>query len=264
MLHSENPYASPESLLAEDELGALLFERRASRTAVGVALLSAVCSTAVSVFFARELFGDGHSEDAAILAMEFGMIGPGLFVLSLHLAFHVTRFHENGIAARGLIRNSIICYEHLEGFTFLESGRNSARIVYTLTYRAKVGSGTRRIHFNYASSTRDEAIIAMRDRVSGMVANRMARELQIVGAVRWTSVLRFVGENLECTTSRGKTSIMPIDDFSRYSIRQYKCYLYRKGHPVPFTEERTVAENFYPGLTLLTRLAGSETNTVGR
>lgn len=255
MLYSNNPYAPPAADLTEDELGEVLFQRRASKRAVFAAGLAAVCATAFLLMFASDNASNGYNDDDLIAILGLAAISLTFFPLTLHWAVHVTYFHQQGILTSGLRGRVVISYAHLVGFTFMENAQSNKWTLYTLIFRAMVGRSTRRVIFSHASVHRDDAILAVRDHVAALVADRMYHELKETTAVEWTDRLRFAGEVLEHRPARGPATQVPLADYAGHSLEPNACHLFRVSQTVPFASEYTVSENFYPGLVLLERLA---------
>jgi len=133
---------------------------------------------------------------------------------------------------------------------------------FTLTFTSQAPGNTRnRLYtLTYSKHLRntDPGLDHVRDKVSQLIAQRMAQQLASGRAVIWTDGLRFLPEALEYSAKgifgRKPPVMIPYSQIHGYDAESGTLYLWMYGQKKPVAKESVARPNFFPGYLLLARL----------
>jgi hypothetical protein len=236
-------------------IGRILFRRQPS-TSLGV----------VAAFLALGLFGipvfllmDGLVT-AAVICMALGLA----FVVYVVYAFsHKLTFHEQGLTNRSLFHSRTVRYDDIARLTWAVTRRYVNGAYAGTTVRAKlVPASSKPMRISFSISGVDDALDFVRDQVSTRVADRMQLQLAKEGQVAWSPAAIFLRDSFELRPSKliGKKEPrrLPYREGVTYAIHNGFCKLSPAGNDKDTVTIPCGAENFYPGMLLLHRLATAD------
>lgn len=238
----------------QEGLGRALFERRSQRRAVAAGLVIAAATLACLPWMG------GPGSLRPVLQAFNAVIGVTLAVVSLLGAFQGIRCHE-----RGIVRFSVFGRRQL---LFSEVERLSCRT--TRHYHNGVYTGTSfkmRLHPQEGRpmilSERTRGSLAelegLRDRVAGLLADRLRERLVYEGEAPWTEGVSLTVEGVRAR--RRRRIGRPDETFAafaqdlRFAIDKGTFQLFLPGNLKPVLSIPCHAEGFYPGFALFEKLA---------
>jgi hypothetical protein len=257
----------PESPQAPDggnRLGRILFERRPGR--VQRLLLWLLPALAALVVVAGVVAGiGGNGVEGVIVACS---IAVGIVCAWLLLLWQTAwlRCHEHGVSRRWLWREQRVTYAAIESFTYL-AVRQYVKGVYsgttfTLTFVASTGQRPVKLTYSRTLRNADHELEQLRDRVSGVIAARMAEQFDRGDPVVWTDGLRFLPEGLEYRASswfwRRAPVMLRYDEIVRTEVSSGVFYLWVNGRVKPAIKEQAGQPNFFPGSLFLSWLLAGQ------
>jgi hypothetical protein len=258
------PHESRAGLpVAGNGLGRVLFERRPGKGAVfslwALPIIAFVC-----------LVGGLGMAMANLRIESLLLLGTVCLVLLLiwlvPLSQHVTfRCHERGLCRKWLWRETRIRYEEVSSFTY-NAVRQFVKGVYSgthfsLTFFYESAGKMRKLTYAKTIRNADDELENLRDRISSVLAARMAAAFSQCEVVPWTPSLRFLPEGLEYRPSgllgRKSPVIIGFETIGSFDIQQGTFYLWTTGKTQPAIKESVGELNFFPGYFLLTMLSAS-------
>ena len=247
----ENPHADQPDPTAEG-LGRRIFERGGGRAwiawlAVGVvlALLGAVMAVVA---------WDGAEPSVFWVGVGLVVAGPLCLLGAWWSRVSTFRCHERGLHLKTPLRDDELRYEDVASFSF-SSTRMYVNGAYTgttvaMTFVPTGKSGLKRIRYSRQVKNGDQAIDDLRDHIAGMIAARMAAELDAAGAVPWTPGVALSREGFLLADARRGGSL-PFAETEGMNLQDGKFHVWRKGVKKPVISEPASAPNFFPGFYLL-------------
>jgi hypothetical protein len=252
-----------------DQLGRILFERRPGRLILTLSWLLPLGGLIVLVAMVLLAVFRGGPEIFAI-GLPVGLLG---FIFWMFITSNAVEFraHEHGVRRKWLFRTQQLKYADVDVFTY-SSVRKYIKGVYsgtnfTLTFvaqappvkaQARQPTGLQTLTYSKQLRNADAGLDHIRDHVSQLIAERMARQIAAGRAVIWTDGLRFLPEGLEYRAKaifgRKLPIIIPYSQMHGCDIDDKKFYLWIYDQKKPVANESTARPNFFPGYLLLSRL----------
>jgi hypothetical protein len=129
---------------------------------------------------------------------------------------------------------------------------------FTLTFTSRADGKPRKLTYSRKLRNADADLDHLRDSVSQLIANRMAREFGEGRSVVWTDGLRFLPEGLEYRASgflgRKAPIVLPYSQILGHDANQGVFWLWIQGRKKPVVKENMALPNFFPGYMFLLRL----------
>lgn len=248
------------ALPAGDQLGRILFERKPGRTATALLWLFPLVGLAIVVVLVLlAVFKAGPVVLLGGLPACFFVVMLWVFFVSHAVEF---RAHEHGVRRKSLFRTQQLKYADVDVFTY-SAVRQYVKGVYsgtnfTLTFASQVPGKVRTLTYSKHLRNTDEGLDHVRDRVSQLIAQRMAEQLAAGRSVTWTDGLRFLPEGLEYRAKglfgRKPPVMIPYSQIHGYDADSGAFHLWIYGNKKPVAKESVVRPNFFPGYLLLARL----------
>lgn len=243
-------------------LGRILFERTSGPFAMIVFLVIGMVFATISAV----------TLSASIAAAEpVGIVlGVLLAIVSLicligAVRVRRTRFccHEHGLERVTITATQQLPFASIDVFSY-ESRRNRSQgrytgTTYTLVFADRSREQGRGIFFSTTVRNTDEELEHLRERVSQVIAHRMARTFARSRRVQWTPELWFCDDVLEFTRPRRlltspKLAVVPYDAITDFEIRDGLFHIWTTYQERAVITVKTSSANFYPGLIVLESL----------
>ncbi len=249
----------------QNQLGRILFERTSGPVASILFLMIGLILTMFSVVTLYLAIG-GAEPVGIVLGLMLGISS----VICLIGAFRVqrTRFscYEHGLERVAMTSRQTLPFSSIDVFSF-ESRRNRSQgrytgTTYTLVFADRSREQGRGIFFSTTVRNTDDELEILRERVSEVIARRMARSFARTRRVQWTPELWFGDEVLEFTRPRRfltgpKLAIIPYDTITEFEIRDGLFHVWTNYQERAVISVKTSSANFYPGLIVLEGLVNA-------
>jgi hypothetical protein len=238
-----------------DSLGRLLFQKKASRASVIIFALVGLGVAAGGVIALLDKDPGNHL--AGAICLPLGLL---IAVFTLHLGATHFRVHEKGLARRTLFGARRLRYGEIAAFTY-SATRMYHNGVYTgtqiqMSFRPEQGKP-----LSLGAHTRgsDEDLERLRDQLAEQVAGRMYQQVKTAGSAAWGKTVTLTREGVRYRTAKlfgkGEEKFIPFSAGVRYAITSGTLHLYAGQEKKPAHSLPCSGENFFPGFTLLGRLA---------
>ncbi len=172
------------------------------------------------------------------------------------------RCHEHGVCKTGLTRETKLRYADVETFTysatrhFLNGVYNGTTLAMAFTPRPEAGSEG--ISYNTSLTGMDDELENLREQISNVIGERMARELSWGRQVQWTPNLRLLPEGVEYRPvgflGRKDPLVIPYDTISNFDLDDGTLHIWVHGQDKSMVQEQVSQPNFFPGLVVLSHL----------
>ena len=250
-------------------LGRILFERSSGPVAM---ILFLVLGMIIAVFsLVTLLISIAKLEPVGIV---LGVLLAIVSVLCLIGAFRVRRIrfccYEHGLERVTITSRMELPFSSIDVFSF-ESRRNHSQgrytgTTYTFVFADRSREQGRGIFFSTTVRNSDEELELLRERVSEVIAHRMARSFARTRRVQWTPELWFCDEVLEFTRPRRllsspKLAVVPYDTITDFEIRDGLFHIWTNYQERAVITVKTSSANFYPGLIVLEGLINAHVRT---
>lgn len=250
-----------------DRLGRILFQRKPSRASilglwclpVPATILFLGCGIAAIIWQQPEL----------VVGTIIGLVLMGIGLIPLFQCVTFT-CHEHGVSHCWLRREKRLRYADVDSFTY-NAARQYVKGVYsgttfTLTFISTAGGKPRTITYSKTLRNADEELDHLRDRVSQVIAARMAAVFARGLVVPWTDGLKFLRDELEYRASgflgRKAPVLVPYEQIAGVDVSNGFFHLWIEGQRKPLVKENVSQPNFFPGYQFLIRLLASRVKTM--
>ena len=250
------PDAKPDP--GGSDLGRLMFEHRGGRVPSYALLVGAILLAAVAIGLLRT---DGASPSPLTTIVGWGMVlgATAVALAALHSLFVSVRCHANGVVSVGPFGENRLLFRDVKTVTgrLVKSYING---VYTstsaiLTLEPFPESGASSVCLDHYGRQTDAELERLRDHVSAVIADRMARSLAEGRTVEWTAHLRIRPDGVEYRPAgllmRGEWRFVPFKQLGGLRLQDGRLQLLLVGSDAPFVEQDASEPNFHPGFLLL-------------
>lgn len=236
-------------------LGRLLFRRQPSTSLGGVAAFLALGLFGIPAFLLMDGLVTG-----ALICIALGLIAA---VYVVYAFSHKLTFHEQGLTNRSLFHSRTLRYDDVARLSWAVTRRYVNGAYAGTTVRAKlVPASSKPMRISFSISGVDEALDFVRDQVSARVADRMMLQLAKDGQLAWSPAAIFLRDSFELRPSKllGKKEPRRLSyrDGVTFAIHNGTCRLSPAANDKDTVTIACAAENFYPGMLLLHRLAAAD------
>jgi hypothetical protein len=212
-----------------ERLGRILFERKPGKLTImllwflPIAALVALAAIVLMALSRRD-------PEVLLVAIPVGCIIalPWALLLAQSVEFRV---YEHGVRRRWLFRTQQLMYRQVDSFTY-SAVKQYAKGVYTgtnftLTFASMAGGKLNKLTYSRKLQNADAALDHLRDKISQLIADRMAAQFARGRTIVWTDGLRFFPEGLEKASRQGEhvpAELLPricvsVADAGRASVR---------------------------------------------
>ncbi len=254
-----------QSQLGQSHLGRILFERTSGPVA---SLLFATIGLLLAMFSSVTLWVSirGGEPVGIVLGILLGIVGIACVIGAIRV--RRTRFccYERGLERVTMTSRQELPFASIDVFSF-ESRRNHSQgrytgTTYTLVFADRSREQGRGIFFSTTVRNTDDELEVLRERVSEVIARRMARSFAHSRRVQWTPELWFCDEVLEFTRPRRllagpKLAVIPYDTITNFEIRDGLFHLWTNYQERAVITVKTASANFYPGMIVLEGLVNA-------
>jgi hypothetical protein len=253
----------PESPASFSALGRILFERTPGS---GPTILFGVMGLLLGVVGAIVLWSAIQSRDPVVSA------GGGLLILLSGLCFfggirlRRVRFrcYERGIERISMTSRRVLPFEEIDVFSF-ECRRNQSHgrytgTTYTLVFADRSREQGRGIFYSTTVRNLDEELDDLRERVSQVIARRMAQTFAAHHSVQWTPEVWFRRDSLEYIRRKRlfvptRVLVIPYDTITDFELRDGLLHIWTSYQDRAVLSLSSSTPNLYPGLIVLEGVA---------
>jgi hypothetical protein len=255
------PAALPAS---EGEFGRIIFERRILRVERWLFIIIALILLAFGASIVQV------TQDLASLVLTIPFIALAIFLgwLAWRTLGAVLRCHEYGVYKSGIFGKRRLLYTELRSFSysavrrFTHHGLIYAGTEFKLTFEPAPEQKKKRIRHAVTLHNADVELDNLRDRVAGIIAVGMAKELAANQAVNWTAKLRILTSGIEFRGGgifrRNAPATIPYSKISGAGIGNGYFRVWATGQKKPVVSESVSQANFFPGYSLFSSIAQGE------
>lgn len=270
--HSERPEATPHDPMLQiadtpeskaSPLGRILFERSPGS---GPTVIFGVMGLLLGVVGGISLWVAIQGRDPVMSA------GGGLLLLLSAMCFagglrvRRVRFrcYERGLERVTMTGRKVLPFDDIDVFSF-ESRRNHSQgrytgTTYTLVFADRSREQGRGIFYSTTIRNHDEELEDLRERVSQVIARRMAQTFAAHHSVQWTPEIWFRNDALEYIRRRRwfvptKVVVVPYDTITDFELRDGLFHVWTSYQDRAVLSVGSGAPNFYPGLIVLEGLS---------
>ncbi len=261
------PKPADDENLASNQFGRILFERKPSKLMTALVWMLPILG--LGSLFAAAIMALAHNDFTA-LAVGFLVFAVVLLIWALPLSQYVEfRVHEQGVRRKWLFRRQQLRYSEVDSFTY-SAVRQYYKGMYTgtkftLTFAALAGGQWNKLTYTKTLRNADNDLDSLRDKVSQIIADRMAAQFALGRAVVWTEGLRFLPEGLEYRAAgffgRKAPIVIPYSQIMGYDANQGFFWMWVDGKKKPAVKESMALPNFFPGSLLLARVLAARAST---
>lgn len=240
-------------------LGRVLFERRPGSAPILVfavmGLLLGAIGT-ISLWVAVPARDPIMSAVAGILVLLCALCIAG----GLRMRRVCFRCFEHGLERVTMTTGKLLPFDDIDVFSY-ETRRNQSHgrytgTTYTLVCADRSREQGRGIFFSTTVRNQDEELDDLRERLSQIIARRMAQSFATHRSVQWTPEIWFRSDVLEYQRRRrlfapGKTTVVPYDTITDFEVRDGLLHIWTSYQDRAILSVNAGAPNFYPGLILL-------------
>lgn len=258
VLAEPNPVASRHS-----PLGRILFERSVGAWPTilfGIMGLLLSIAGGVSLWVALPARDPVMSAVGGLLVLLSGMcFAGGLRVRRVRF-----RCHERGLERVTMTGRKLLPFEDIDVFSF-ESRRNQSHgrytgTTYTLVFADRSREQGRGIFYSTTVRNHDVELEDLRERISQVIARRMAQTFAAHHSVQWTPEVWFRRDTLEYNRRKRlfiptKVAVIPYDTITDFELRDGLLHIWTSYQQRAVLSLHAGAPNFFPGLILLEGLA---------
>ena len=247
-------------------LGRILFERSTGSGAMmvfGVFGLILLLVGGVGMWF-------GIADQDPVLGAAAGLLlllSGVCFASSIRVRRIRFRCHEHGLERMTMASRKVLRFDEIDVFS-CECRRNQSQgrytgTTYTLVFADRSREQGRGIFYSTTVRNRDEELDDLRDRLSQIIARRMAQTYAAHRSVQWTPEVWFQEDLLEYSRPRrlfvaAKAAFIPYDTITDFEVRDGLCYIWTCYQERAVLTINAGAPNFYPGQILLEGLVRSK------
>lgn len=237
------------------ELGRILFERRGKPLVPLLGTLFSAFLVVVTV--------SAKQPWAMVVVFAVDLFFIVQLVISLTSSF---RCHESGVQSRSLFGTRTLKYSDVESFTFEATDiyKWNTRIGSRLKIRFVPTRQSGLSPIGYVSLVRSEDVDldALRDRIAGVIAKRMAAELAERKSVQWSAYLRLTSMGIEYQPGgvfgRRSPVLLHFEDYGGHVIKEGLFRLFAKDQTEEVAVESVALPNFFPGYLLFLSLVSGK------
>jgi hypothetical protein len=250
-----------------DRLGRILFERKPGKLTVMLLWLLPIAGfVGLSVLVFWALTRDPDALLGVIFIVCFIAL-PWAMLLSQNVEFRV---HDHGVRRRRLFRTEQLMYNQVDSFTY-SAVKQYAKGVYTgtnftLTFASMAGGKLKKLTYSRRLQNADAALDHLRDKISQLIADRMAAQFALGQTIVWTEGLKFFPEGLEYRAAgffgRKAPVVIPYSQIFGYDTNQGMFWLWVNGRKKPVVKENMALPNFFPGYIFLVRMLAARSVAV--
>ncbi len=239
----EKRQAAGEESEAEEGLGRILFERRASRVIAWVVLLAG-------------------------LPLCLVLIGFLLILIAMHLFRSRFRAHERGVLKRGLFKERSLRYTDVDTFTCSTTSMY-VNGVYTGTsvvmkFVPEPGADVKPVKFSQNVRNADSDLDALRDHISAVVARKMLDRYKADGRLEWTPDVIFTQDGIRYRKGKligkGEWDELPFEQIAGATLNEGQFFLFAEGQEKHVLRMPSSTDNFFPGSMALSHLLAEKEN----
>jgi hypothetical protein len=263
------PPPEPGARPSGDRLGRILFERKPGKfTLVLLWLLPGAGLIGLAVVPLIAL----ANRNPHTLLLGIPVVCLSAFFWALLLSQSVEfRVYEHGVRRRWLFRTRQLFYNQVDSFTYSAVKQYTKGVYtgtnFTLTFAARTGGTVQKLTYSRKLQNADSALDHLRDKISQLIADRMAAQFASGRSVMWTDGLRFFPEGLEYRASgffgRKPPIVIPYSQIFGYDLNREMFWLWVRGRKKPVVRENLALPNFYPGYVFLQRLLTARPVAIG-
>ena len=262
---TESASAGRHDEMTPSALGRILFEREAGS---GATIIFGVMGILMAVVGALSLWIAVPAADPFLSA------AGGLLILLSGLCFvggwRVQRIRfrccERGLERVTMTSRKVLPFDDIDVFSF-ECRRNQSQgrytgTTYTLVFADRSREQGRGIFYSTTVRNQDEELDDLRDRISQILARRMAQTFAAHQSVQWTPEIWFRRDVIEFTRRRRlfrptKVVVVPYDTITDFELRDGLFHIWTSYQERAVLSIPTGAPNFYPGMILFEGLVRS-------
>jgi hypothetical protein len=239
-----------------DDAGRLLFSRRPAAGALLV-VVAGVLGVAGIGWGLVLIAGGSVPVGAAAVAAGVAVLGA-----TIGLAPIAVDCYELRLVRRSIIRRGELHFRDIDRLRY-SATRQYYNGVYTgTTYDLKVwpAGGSRGAQLSSSRRGTDDDLEWLRDRIAGLVAERLLAAVEQDGTANWAAGARFTRDSLHFRRrkllGRGEPMVARYDSGLTYSIADAVFHLFLPDEPKSVLDVSCSEPNFYPGMIALGRLVG--------
>lgn len=174
------------------------------------------------------------------------------------------RCYEHGLERISMTVRKVLPFDDIDVFSF-ERRRNQSHgrytgTTYTLIFADRSREQGRGIFYSTTIRNHDEELDDLRERVSQIIACRMAQTFAAHRSVQWTPEVWFRRDALEYQRPRrmfvaAKSALIPYDTITDFELRDSVLHIWTSYQQRAVLSMNAGSPNFYPGLIVLEGLA---------
>jgi hypothetical protein len=174
------------------------------------------------------------------------------------------RCYERGLERVSMTGRKLLPFDDIDVFSF-ENRRNHSQgrytgTTYTLVFADRSREQGRGIFYSTTVRNHDVELEDLRERVSQVIARRMAQTFATHRSVQWTPEVWFRRDALEYNRRRRlfvptRVAVIPYDTISDFELRDGLLHIWTSYQERAVLSLSSGTPNFYPGLILLEGLA---------
>lgn len=176
------------------------------------------------------------------------------------------RRHLYGVCLKGIFGERRLKFRDIANISYSAERQYSHGLyrgtAIILTFVSTPEMGLKKIRYATMVQNTDLELERLRDDISEVIAERMARYFDTHGDCPWTPFLRFTQESLEyrplTLTGRKPAFKIPYSSIVNYSIEEGGFHLWVKDQKKSMVNEDVSQPNFFPGLIFLSQLIHRE------
>ncbi len=235
--------------------GRLVFERRVSRVAIGIA---AVLGAGLAISGLVLLAAVGELSGIGVLMLALGL---GVTAIALLVTINRLRCYERAVVRRTVLSTRTVAFDQVERMSYrtVDQYLNGAYVGTNVTITLAPINAKRKLKFSATVKGGADDLESLRNYVAGRIAERLYARLQVEGEIAWGSKAWISRRGLRFNRRKltGRTEELRVDfsDRLRTDVVQGKFRLFVPARKKPIFTLACGGDNFYPGLFLFQRLA---------
>jgi hypothetical protein len=247
----------PDDVSEHPRFGRLLLRTRAAK---GKIIFGCILLGILLLLVAAGAFTSYEGAIRFVIAVPIALFAIWLMTLGPKLARYGASFYETGFVAVTRKGRREAPYADVDTFKFVavETRINGAHNHTTMGLTLKLREGEP-VTISQQVPRNDTSFNEISTLLAGMIAGRLARELQQRGEVKWVDGVRIAPGTLLAdggfSGGQAKLRSIPFASISSAKMRDGKWLCFTQGASEPVLTLSSSDENFFPGLELLRRVS---------